>query len=138
VTARKGTAAAVKRPKTVEIAPPELDVEPIEDGPVIVGKEGKTGAELVRHDLFEVDGVMYSMPEPTIGHVLKYLKHARKAGNLQAAQDIGFDLLGEEALDALANSPDASERDVERIWSRVGKLFFGSSAYKSVTGTSGN
>jgi hypothetical protein len=132
------TAAKKRAPKktAVEIPAPDVSAVEIPDGPVVIGKEGK--AAPVRHDLFEVDGVMYSMPEPTIGHVLKYLKTLRKSGRDLAAQDIGFDLLGEDALDALSNSPDASQKDIERVFTRVGAIFFGSSAYKSVTASAGN
>lgn len=133
-----------KAKQKVELVAPEIDESPAEipEGPVTIGKAGKTGAELApakRHDLFSINDVMYTMPEPTIGHVLKYVRVLRKSGDrLIAAETIGFDLLGDEALDALAASPDASEDDIAAVFAKVGAIFFGSSAYKKIMASAGN
>lgn len=111
-------------------APAEDGYVPINDdgtvNPVRIGKRGRTPNPMV--DLFELDGVMYQVPEkPSPVVTLKFLREARdrRIGVDKATENLLMALLGRDALDALAESPEVTEEDVADVFKIVGHIAFG-------------
>lgn len=118
-------------------------LEPSEDGPIAedgsirpvqIGKRGRTPNELTT--IFHLDGVDYAIPaKPSPMLVLKWMRNCRvpkgtdkKRARLivqAATQDVLLDLLGQDAMDALAGSPEVTEEDVADIIAIVATIFFG-------------
>lgn len=110
-----------------------------EDGsirPVKIGQRGRTPNPMV--DLFELDGVMYQIPsKPPPMLTFRYqravngaqrIKDAkrRKAATDKATEDFLVSLLGREALDALAESPETEDEDIADVFAIVAHIGFGS------------
>jgi hypothetical protein len=115
-----------------DIVVPELatDDGPIgEDGsirPVKIGKRGRKAPEMVT--IFEIDGTEYQIPaKPSPAILIKFMREARskKIGRNQAVENLLMTLLGQDALDALAESPDVTEEDVADVFTIVGHIGFG-------------
>jgi hypothetical protein len=100
-----------------------------EDGtirPVQIGKRGRTPNRLVT--IFTLDGVDYQIPEkPSPAVLIKFLRESRnrKVGVRAATENLLVTLLGQEALDALAESPEVTEEDVADVFAIVAHVAFG-------------
>ena len=100
-----------------------------EDGtirPVQIGKRGRTPNELVT--IFVLDDVEYQIPsKPSPAVLIKFMREARdkKVGVSRATENLLVTLLGQEALDALAESPDVTEQDVADVFLIVSHIAFG-------------
>lgn len=141
---KKSVPAATK----VEIAP-DLDVPDDAAGaesvdevdlsePVVVGKRGRKGEDApVVHDLFVLDDVMYTVADPTFAVVVKYVRDLRRYGRNHAVEDMCFTMLGEEALNLLAEHPDTGPEDLALIFTKVSGIFFDSPAWKAISTASG-
>ena len=111
-----------------------------EDGqirPVQIGKRGRKAPEMVT--IFTIDDVDYKIPaKPSPAILIKFMREARnrKIGRNQAVENLLVTLLGQEALDALAESPDVTEEDVADVFTIVGHIGFG--AFAKLQGASGN
>lgn len=119
---RKATAKA-PAPETEPAALADLDADgPIE--PVRIGKRGRTPNPMV--DLFELDGRMYRIPsKPSPALILRFQRDLRKQGRDEAVANLLTTLLGQEALDALAESPEVQEEDVADVFGIVARVAFG-------------
>lgn len=129
-----------------------------EDGnirPVEIGKKGRTPNPVIH--VFTLDGVKYGMPgRPNPAIMLKFQREWRKASRLPqngtragmkinpraeaqnaATMDLLLDMLGEEAIDALATSPEVGEEEMAAVFARVTKIGFGGLA-QAVEATQGN
>lgn len=122
-------------------APDEDGYVPVNDdgtvNPVRIGKRGRTPNPMV--DLFELDGVMHQIPEkPSPVLTLKFLREARdrRVGVDKAIENLLLTLLGQDALDALAESPEVTEDDVADVFKIVGHIAFG--ALKRMREAQGN
>lgn len=138
-TARKRAPkkAAPKPPE--EMSQAEFDAElarlggdegPIgEDGsirPVQIGKRGRTPNRLVT--IFTLDDVEYQIPEkPSPAVLIKFMREARnrKVGVAAATENLLVTLLGQDGLDALAESPEVTEEDVADVFAIVAHIAFG-------------
>jgi len=95
--------------------------------PVVVGKKGKSGPEMVH--IFTIADVDYFIPKhPSPAVMIKFMREARdrRVGRDAAVQNAMITLLGSEALDALAESPDTDEEDVAKVFTIVAHILFGS------------
>lgn len=104
--------------------------------PVRIGKRGRTPNPMV--DLFELDGVMYQIPSaPPPILVFRYQQDVlramrvkddkrREAAHYEATTKFLTSLLGQEAMDALAESPDTTEEDIADVFAIVSRIAFGS------------
>lgn len=131
-----------RKTRSPKAAPsPEPDVEALraeldaaapvgEDGsiqPVQIGKRGRAGQEMVT--IFTLDGEDYSIPKnPNPALTLRFMRQARdpKIGAATATGNLMLSLLGQEALDALADSPETSEEDVADVFAIVTRVAFDS------------
>jgi hypothetical protein len=121
---------------------PADDEGPIaEDGtirPVEIGKRGRTPNEMVT--IFVLDGVDYQIPsQPSPAVLIKFMRESRnkKIGAAQAVENLLLNLLGQDALDALAESPEVTEADVGDVLTIVGHIGFGALAkLKAAAGNS--
>lgn len=96
---------------------------------VKIGQRGRTPNRMI--DLFELDGKTYQIPEkPSPALMQRFLRDARKKGNAVAASVLLDSLIGDEALDALAESPDVTEEDMAAIYTIVTQVVFGRKAKK--------
>lgn len=89
--------------------------------------------------IFAIDDVDYQIPaKPSPAVLIKFMREARnkKIGRNRAAENLLVTLLGQEALDALAESPDVTEEDVADVFAIVGHVGFG--AFKKLQDASGN
>jgi hypothetical protein len=105
------------------------DVSPIgpngEIRPVVIGKKGKKGPELVH--IFTLDEVEYSVPKKIgVARTIAFQEDLRKVGREAAVWRLMKNMLGQKALDALASSPDTDEEDVAKVMTIVATLAFGS------------
>jgi hypothetical protein len=137
-TPRK-TAPRATRTKTVKSAVDtlpdaarEILAKPIE--PVVIGKRARSDEELVT--IFHLDGKDYKIPaKPGPAIMIKYMRDARKIGEAQAGFNVLNAMLGDEALEALAESDDVTEADLNRIYEIVTKVFFeGMTGFGEVSG----
>lgn len=137
-TKRKPTTTREAKPKQ---APAELTeaqlaeltremerVAPVdEDGnvrPVQIGQRGRVPNEMVT--IFVLDGVEYQIPSrPSAAVLIKFQRSLRKRGQDQAVWDLLLDLLGQDALDALAESPEVTAEDVGDVFAIVAHIAFG-------------
>lgn len=129
-----------RAPKAEE--PDEEPARPV--GPVRIG-----GRAPVMVDVFELDGVMYqAAKEPSAMLVYDYLQQLRKAYRLKNAQHRSVAvadasesyikaILGDEAWQALRESPEVSADDVAAVIDKVGAEI-GLPAVEKVTGALGN
>lgn len=117
----------------------ELAEKPAEDDdgeirPVVIGKRGRKGdtkGELTT--IFELDEVKYQIPkEPSPALALRFLRDLSRHGRLVAVERMAFTLLGENALEALAASPDVEIEDVADVFTIVGRIFFESETYRKL------
>lgn len=140
-------AAVVAEPETtgadLEALAKELDERdgPIGEGgeirPVQIGKRGRKAPEMVT--IFEIDGTEYKIPaKPSPAVLIRFMREARnkKVGRNQAVENLLVTLLGQDALDALAESPDVTEEDVADVFTIVGHIGFG--AFAKLQDASGN
>lgn len=147
-----GKARTKKSPKAAPKASPELSEEeldalrrasPSEDGPIAldgtirpvqIGKRGRTPNELTT--IFILDDVEYQIPaKPSPALVLRWMQESRVAPGAsaqkrreaayRATENVLMTLLGQEAMDALAASPDVTAEDMADIFAIVGTIFFG-------------
>lgn len=152
---KKSPKAAPVTPAQPEVDTDELSDEelaalaramPSEDGPIAedgsirpvqIGKRGRTPNEMTT--IFTLDGTDYAIPaKPSPALVLKWMRACRvpkgagkakaKAIVYAATEDVLMTLLGQEALDALAESPDVTNDDMADIFAIVGTIFFGARA----------
>lgn len=140
-----------------------LTSEPVEsmvddDGniiPVEIGKKGRTPNPVIH--VFTLDGVKYGMPsKPNPAVMLKFQREWRRSARLPqtgtragmkinpraeaqnaATMDLLLDMLGEDAIDALATSPDVGEEEMAAVFARVTKIGFGGFS-QAVEATQGN
>lgn len=93
--------------------------------PVQIGKRGRAGQKMVT--IFTLDGRDYRVPE-RLGPaaIIKFQKDLRKRGRDHALWELMLTLLGQEALDRLAESPDVSVEDVADVFAIVAHIAFGS------------
>lgn len=143
--------AAVKRsPRAAKPAPvePELtdadlqaltddqpdELAPGEIRPVVIGKRGRRGdvpVEMVA--IFELNDVPYEIPRnPSAALVLRWMLDTREHGSQVAAETMALTLLGRDALDALAASPEVEPEDVRDIFDNLGAVFFTSDNYRKI------
>jgi hypothetical protein len=111
-----------------------------EDGsirPVEIGKRGRTPNPMV--DLFTLDGgkSYYQVPaKPPAMLAFRYQEQLRKCLRIKnpvaqkaamelATREMFVALLGQDALDALAESPEVTDEDVEDIFGAIAHLCFG-------------
>lgn len=132
------------QPKLVTDSTPEDPFAPFrgEDGPIAEDgsirpvKMGKTAREMV--DVFELDGKMYRVPKrinPML--TMRWQREARTVGQYAATENLLLTLLGQDAVDALAESPEVDEEDIAKVFAIVGHLAFGT-AQKVQEAVSGN
>lgn len=138
--------AAAKKAPDVEPDLSTLADEPAHEGPigedgeirpVKIGKRGRKAPEMVT--IFEIDDVEYQIPaKPSPAVLIKFMREARskKIGRAQAAENLLVTLLGQDALDALAESQDVTEEDVADVFTIVGHIGFG--AFQKLQAASGN
>jgi len=116
---------------------------PSEDGPigpdgeirpVAIGKRGRTPNPMTT--IFILDDVEYQIPaKPSPALVIKWMRESQvkpgtsakkaKAIRYAATESVLLTLLGQKALDALAESPDVTAEDMADIFAIVGRIFFG-------------
>lgn len=100
-----------------------------EDGsirPVQIGKRGRTPNRLVT--IFTIDDVEYQIPEkPSPAVLIRFMREARnrKIGVTAATENLLVTLLGQDGLDALAESPEVTEQDVADVFAIVSHVAFG-------------
>lgn len=91
--------------------------------PVVISKRDRAPEEMTT--VFHLDGKDYQIPvKPGPAIVIKYLRDARKIGEQQAGFNVLNAMLGDEALEALSESPDVTDEDITRIYEIVTKVFF--------------
>lgn len=113
----------------------DLDTKFVEAGPigpdgtitpVIVGKAGKAGTEMVH--IFSLDGEPYHIPKrPPIAVMLRFMRDVRKPGEgarYNAIEQAMMSMLGKSKLDALCESEDTSDDDVANVFIIVGHILF--------------
>lgn len=92
--------------------------------PVEIGKRGRTPNPMVT--LFVLDGVEYQVPsKPSPALMQRWLRDVRKKGASAATAMLLDTMLGEEALDALAESTEVDEEDMLGIYTALTHLAFG-------------
>lgn len=94
--------------------------------PIQIGKRGRTPNQLV--DLFELDGVMYQIPEhPSPMLIFRFMREARdkKIGRDVAVENLFVALLGKDALDALSESPEVTAEDIADVFTVIAHVAFG-------------
>lgn len=141
VTPRKRAPRRAAAPKPVEdMSQADFDAEiarlsepgesPIgEDGsirPVRIGKRGRTPNEMVT--IFTLDDVDYQIPaKPSPMVLIRFMREARnrKIGVAGATENLLIGLLGQDAVDALAGSPEVTEQDVADVFAIVSHIAFG-------------
>lgn len=112
-----------------------------EDGtirPVQIGKRGRSASSVEMTTVFILDDVEYQIPtRPNPALVLRWMMDSRmpkgvkvnskrgRAIAYQATENVLMTLLGKEALDALAASPDVEQEDVADVFAIVSHIFFG-------------
>lgn len=100
-----------------------------EDGsirPVQIGRRGRTPNELVT--IFTLDGVDYQVPsKPSPAVLIKFMREARdrRIGVAGATENLLVTLLGRDALEALAESPEVTEQDIADVFTIVSHIGFG-------------
>lgn len=101
--------------------------------PVEIGRAGRVPNELVT--LFTLDGKDYKVPQkPSPAIMQRFLRDARKHGPAMATSVLLDTMLGEEALDALAESPEVTDEDMARIYTALTHIAFGKVAKKAEDG----
>lgn len=101
--------------------------------PVEIGRAGRVPNELVT--LFTLDGKNYKVPQkPSPALMQRFLRDARKHGPAMATSVLLDTMLGEEALDALAESPEVTDEDMARIYTALTHIAFGKVAKKAEDG----
>jgi hypothetical protein len=114
-------------------------VETDDDGrikPVEIGKRGRTPNQLVH--LFTLDGRKFYVPEkPSPMVTLRFLRTMRTEGQAAAVEELLLKTLGQEAVDALAASPDVEDEDMAAIFGAITKIVFGNLS-KQQEATQGN
>lgn len=129
---RKKADAPVTAPLDVETKIKELEALSgrqvlDDDGGVIaveIGRSGRTPNNLVT--LFTLDGVEYKVPEkPSAALMQRFFRDVRKYGRSAAAAMLLDTMIGEEALNALSESPDVTDEDMAAIYTIVTHLAFG-------------
>lgn len=107
----------------------EMEDSPIgPDGeirPVVIGKKGKKGPERVH--IFTLDDEDYFIPKvisPAL--MIKFQRDLRRTDRESAVWGLVETLLGKEAIDALAESPDTSPEDLAAVFTIVATQAFGS------------
>lgn len=123
-----------------KVAEPEEPVEERPAGPVRIGNRAP-----VMVDIFELDGVMYQAPaEPSAVLVHDYLQQLRKAYRLKnathrsvavadASEGYIKAILGEDAWQALRESPQVTADDVAAVINKV-SAEIGLPAVEKITG----
>lgn len=130
-TARKKTTAkkaVAEKPQAEPVAQPTLaDTQPFTIQP-------KAPAEVEMTNVFELDGKWWQVrAKPTSAMVMQYLINVAEQGREVAVAQAVYDMLGREALNALASNKDVDEDDVQRVFTIVAGIFLG-----HTTGLSGN
>lgn len=128
-------------PATVKttVAAPALDPQLLlaEDGTFTAVTIGQSKAHLV--DLFHLDGRTYQIPaRPSAALVIRFLREARTKhiGPDVATENLLVNLIGREAWDALAESPEVTSDDVAAVLAIVAQIAAGE--VKKLTEASGN
>lgn len=118
--------AAAPVPKSVSDEAAELVKEFEQQDGVVSHKISKKDRKTVKMvTVFELDGREYQVPaKPSPALIIRYLREARKIGQAQAGLNALHGMLGEEAMDALAESPDVEDEDIAMIYKGVAKVFF--------------
>lgn len=105
--------------------------------PVQIGRRAHPAEDLIT--IFELDGHEYKIPaRPSVALVMRFLRQARdkRIGPDRAIENLLVALLGQDAFDALAESPDVTEEDVADVFTIVSHVAFG--AVKKLVDASGN
>lgn len=124
-TKKRAPKPATKSPEPVAqtAAAAEIDTDDV----VVITKRDPAEAPAVPMvTIFELDDEPYQMPaKPTAPQVMSYFNNVRNHGQDVAIGVMIADLLGEEAITALAKSRDVSDDDAQRIFAIVTKRFLG-------------
>lgn len=138
-TGRPGKAGVKKPPK--DQPPPAAAAGQEEDDlpegqirPVIIGKRGRRGDTAVQMvTLFELDDVPHQIPRnPSAALVLRWMLDTEEHGQAGAALRMGITLLGKDALDKLAASPEVEVEDLSEIFTAIGEIFFTSDNWRKI------
>lgn len=114
--------AAVKKRSAQAASRPAETVELEEFEPVTIGQD-----DVEMTTIFILDDVEYQIPKsPNPVLALQFQRDARnpEIGRWRATENVLVDLIGQGGLDALKD-PRVSDRDVERVFMIVGRIFFG-------------
>lgn len=141
-TKKRPAKAATTQAPTADLADLPIDPDgPIgPDGeirPVRIGKRGRTPNPMI--DLFELDGRMYQIPaKPGAALVIRFLREYRnkRIGPDLATENLLISLIGQEAWDALAESPEVTAEDVADVLTIVATI--ATAEVKKITGAAGN
>lgn len=91
--------------------------------PVQIGKRGRKGEEQVH--IFTLDDVKFFVPKrPGPAVTMKFQRNLRRMPKQAAVYEALLDMLGQRALDALADSPDTEPEDVADVILIVSRLLF--------------
>lgn len=97
---------------------PDGEIRPIE-----IGKRGRSGIEQVH--IFTLDDVKYFVPRrPGPAVTLKFQRNLRRMSKDAAVMETLLDLLGENALDKLATSPEVQPEDFADVILVVSRILF--------------
>lgn len=125
-----GPAEDVAPAALAELDGPAQDGPIGEDGeirPIQIGKRGRRAPEMVT--IFTIDDVEYQIPkEPSPGLLLKFMREARSrsVGQDVATMNLLTAMIGDEAVEALSESPDVTIEDIADVMAVVSHVAFGS------------
>lgn len=98
-------------------APTEDYVPPVgADGEIRTVRIGQRQVKMV--DLFELDGHVHRIPaKPSAALIIRFMRQCRnpKIGADLAVENLLISLIGQEAWDALADSPEVTSEDVADV-----------------------
>lgn len=92
--------------------------------PLEIGRAGRTPNPRVW--IFTLDGKDYTCPsKPNPALTLRFQRDLRRHGRDEAVANLLVSMLGADALDALAESPDVGEEEMAQVFSRVAIVLWG-------------
>lgn len=124
--------APAKKPAPAEAAPSGLQ-------PVRIGQREAKPVETVT--LFYIDDVPYTMPAlPSVQRGLQFLRESRdpKVGFAAAVDNLALDLIGEDNLRALEESPKTTREDLADVFTVVRRIVLGGPTVMEEAARSGN